>query len=209
MFEVFLFINPVGIYCYDIERRIQRTINELNIDVSYHLVPIANVHIVQDDMIRRKRNEQKLCGFSFYTLITNKALEYYHAIKIANGNKKARSFLFELQSYLNKNIVSCDYIPLFNKAMTKLNIKIYTIESLLKSDYIKDSIEQDQKLAANWNVKKAPTTVIFNETEADQSGILIENMVTHEELVDLFQPKKKTQKANQLKNILSSHLRLI
>ncbi|MDN6779660.1 MAG: DsbA family protein, partial [Lactobacillus sp.] len=29
MFEIFLFINPIGIYCYDTEKQIRNTVDEL------------------------------------------------------------------------------------------------------------------------------------------------------------------------------------
>lgn len=209
MFEIFLFINPIGIYCYDIERRIQRAIDELDIEVSYHLVPIANVHIVQDDMIRRKRNAQKLCQFSFYTLITNKALEYYHAIRFTNGNKKARDFLLELQKQLNENTIDHNYSDLFSTAINNLKINPKSIQSLKNSNYIKESIKQDQELAAKWDVKKTPTTVIFNENDASQTGMLVENMITHEELINLFMPENEAYQPKQFNEMFTGHLRLI
>jgi hypothetical protein len=59
MFEIFLFINPIGIYCYDTEKQIRNTVDELGIDVCYHYISIANVCLVNDDAIRRRKDSQK------------------------------------------------------------------------------------------------------------------------------------------------------
>ncbi|MEB3365143.1 hypothetical protein SDC49_21210 [Lactobacillus sp. R2/2] len=55
MFEIFLFVNPVGIYCYNTEVLIQDAIAELNINSSFNFVPIINTKVIKEDIIRRKR----------------------------------------------------------------------------------------------------------------------------------------------------------
>lgn len=75
MFEIFLFINPIGIYCYDTEKQIRKTVDELGVDVCYHYIPIANVCLINDDAIRRRKDDQKLpdiSNFSRATYITTR-----------------------------------------------------------------------------------------------------------------------------------------
>lgn len=131
MFEIFLFINPIGIYCYDTERLIRKTVDELGVDVCYHYIPIANVCLVNDDIIRRRKDAQKLPDIGSFSSATYQALQDYHAIKLAYGNKKARRYLYELQKSLSHDASA--YTPELLKEITSnLNIKISSIESIKK-----------------------------------------------------------------------------
>ncbi|WP_407460857.1 DsbA family protein [Lactobacillus gallinarum] len=205
MFEIFLFINPIGIYCYDTEKQIRNTVDELGIDVCYHYIPIANVCLVNDDAIRRRKDAQKLPDISTFSKATYDALENYHAIKLKYGNKKAREFLYELQKNLSHDASA--YNPkLLEKIATKLNIKANTINAIEKSSYVRSSIEEDQKLANQWNIKATPTIVLFNE-DNEQNGVLLEGPVAHEDLVNLLLPDYQNCFSNFMPQ--QNHLRLI
>lgn len=205
MFEIFLFINPIGIYCYDTEKLIRNTVDELGIDVCYHYIPIANVCLVKDDIIRRRKDGQKLPDISSISTATYEALRNYHAIKLSYGNKKARRYLYELQKYLSKD--ASVYSPeLFQKIIDKLNIKASTINTIKQGDYLKASIEDDQKLANQWNIKSTPTIVLFDEND-DQNGVLVDGPVSQQGLVTLLMPGCEKDFSDFLS--LQNHLRLI
>lgn len=205
MFEIFLFINPIGIYCYDTEKLIRNTVDELGIDVCYHYIPIANVCLVKDDIIRRRKDGQKLPDISSISTVTYEALRNYHAIKLSYGNKKARRYLYELQKYLSKDVSV--YSPeLFQKIIDKLNIKASTINTIKQGDYLRASIEDDQKLANQWNIKSTPTIVLFDEND-DQNGVLLDGPVSQQGLVTLLMPGCEKDFSDFLS--LQNHLRLI
>lgn len=210
MFEIFLFINPIGFYCYDTENKIHETVNELDLNACLHFVPLANVNIIRDDMIRRRCNAQPLCDFSFYTLTTNQALRAYHAIKIAYGNRKARQFLFTIQEKLNHGTNYCN-LDLLISVMQEMRLNLERIDTLQKSEYVQDSINEDLALAKQWNIKKAPTTIIFNENAASESGILLEGKIEQNELRRILVPNTcKDEDSSSFQNMFStSHLRLI
>jgi thioredoxin-related protein len=205
MFEIFLFINPIGIYCFDTEKLIRNTVDELGIDVCYHYIPIANVCLVKDDMIRRRQDGQKSSDISSISTATYEALRNYHAIKLSYGNKKARRYLYELQKHLSKD--ASVYTPeLFQKIIDKLNIKASTINAIKQGDYLKASIEDDQKLANQWNVKSTPTIVLFDEND-DQNGVLLDGPVSQQDLVTLLMPGYEKDFSDFLP--LQNHLRLV
>lgn len=207
MFEIFLFINPIGIYCYDVESRIEQAATELGIDACYHYVPIADVEIGHKDVVRRHRKNQRVGNFSYYTVTSNRALRAYHAIKIAYGNKKARKFLFKMQQALNNGTENCPF-SLPEKVITSLHLNIKKVDSLLHSDYVLDSIKEDQKLIDQWQIKQTPTTIIFNENNESDSGILLEGIVDQDNLANIF--TSSTDSQDKFEPIFSAnHLRLI
>lgn len=205
MFEIFLFINPIGIYCYDTEKQIRETVDDLGIDVCYHYIPIANVCLVNDDVIRRRKDAQKLPDISSFSKATYESLENYHAIKLAYGNKKARRYLYELQKNLSHDASA--YTPeLLKQIAAKLNIKDADIQAIKQTDYLRTSIEEDQKLANQWNIKATPTTVIFNE-DNEQNGVLLEGPISQCDLVSLMLPDYQSCFSKCLPE--EHHLRLI
>lgn len=205
MFEIFLFINPIGIYCYDTEKQIRETVDELGVDVCYHYIPIANVCLIKDDVIRRRQDAQELPDISTFSTATYEALKNYHAIKLAYGNKKARRYLYELQKSLSKNAAT--YTPaLLQKIATNLGIKFSDIDAIKKGDYLRTSIEEDQKLANQWKIKATPTTIIFDE-DSEQNGFLLEGPVNKQDLINLLVPDSSPCFPDFLS--AQNHLRLI
>lgn len=206
MFEIFFFINPVGIYCYDTEKLIRSTITELDIDACYHFIPIVTINVIKKDILQRKKDGQKIIDINNYTMAAYNALKDYHAIKLAYGNKKARSYVFNLQRKINKNfnVYSSD-LP--RKVAKELNLNVKNIEQIKNSNYVIDSIDQDKKLAKKSKIKSIPTTVVFNEND-NYSGVLFEGTATRHGLIKLFAPKQDNY---ALGNFFKpkNHLRLI
>lgn len=209
MFEIFFFINPIGIYCYDTEKKIQKTATELGIDVSYHFIPIVNSATIQDDIMRRRKECQCINSISWYTMAVHHALADYHALKIAYGNKKARIFLLNLQQALDQDetVFSSD---LSQKILTQMHINLGTIQKLRKSKYVFDSIAQDQKLIEQWQVQTTPTTIIFNEDNDNTNGFMLEGTVSQNDLLDLFVPNRSKKVEQDTTPLFSNnYLRLI
>ncbi|MDF7638548.1 DsbA family protein [Lactobacillus sp. ESL0791] len=184
MFEVFLFINPIGIYCYDTENLIKKTIDDLNVDVCFHYIPLVNSEVIKSDIIRRTKDGQNISNISKYTIAAYQSLKYYHAIKLNYGNKKARSFLFQLQKAINRNFaVYTPALPI--KIAKELKLDSKSITSYQDTNYIFDSINEDKMLAKKYDIKHIPTTIIFNESDT-YNGILLEGRVAYNNLLQLF-----------------------
>ncbi|WEV71350.1 DsbA family protein [Lactobacillus sp. ESL0785] len=213
MFEIFLFVNPIGIYCYDTEVLIKQAINELNIDTSFHFIPITNTEVIKHDIIRRKKDGQKAIDIPQYTIAAFQTLRIYHAIKFEYGNKKARYYLIKLQQALNRdfNVYS---EKLQQEIIKKLNLNFKRLKDPKISKYIDDSIERDKQLAKKSKVYNIPTTVIYNES-GNYNGIMLEGLVAHDKLIRLFKndsrliDEKKQPTANVSSVSSGCHLRLI
>lgn len=184
MFEIFLFVNPIGIYCYDTEVLIQDAIDELNINSSFNFVPIINAKVIKEDIIRRKKNGQRIIDIPQYTIASFQALRHYHAIKFEYGNKKARAFLVELQHAISGDFNKySEQLP--KKIAQNLNLDFDRITDRKITRYIDDSIRQDKELAHKFKVYNIPTTIIFNES-GNYSGVMLEGILAHDKLIKLL-----------------------
>lgn len=186
MFEAFMFINPIGTRCYQVEQNIMQTMKEAGVEASYHIVPIVNIKGIQRDLRRRHLSTSDVELFNRATKASYDALNQYHAIKLTAGNKKARSYIYELQEALNIKGVTFDD-SLFNKIIADIGLSSKTIIEATQSKYLEESICEDQKLAKKYNVQFTPTTVVFNDLD-DQSGVLIEGSISSEDLLNLVSP---------------------
>lgn len=184
MFEIFLFVNPVGIYCYNTETLIKDAIDELNINSSYHFVPVINAKVIKEDIIRRKKAGQRITDIPQYTIASFQALRHYHAIKLEYGNKKARAYLVALQRAMSEDFKKYS-ADLPRQVASDLNLNFNRINDRRIAHYIDDSIFQDKKLVRKFNVRNIPTTIIFNES-GNYSGIMLEGILAHDKLVKLF-----------------------
>ncbi|MDF7669384.1 MULTISPECIES: DsbA family protein [unclassified Lactobacillus] len=212
MFEIFLFVNPIGIYCYDTELLIKQATNELNIDTCFNYIPITNTKVISADIVRRRKDGQKLTDISKYSMASFQTLRIYHAIKLEYGNKKARAYIVELQQALNVNF-NLYSENLQQKIAKKLNLDFKKINNPKADKYIDKSIKQDMDLADKMNVRNTPTTIIYNES-GNYNGILLEGTVAHDKLINVLKHdscfienfEEETKNCNLRK---TNHLRLI
>lgn len=211
MFEIFLFVNPIGLYCYDTEVLIKDAIDELNINSCFHFIPVTNSKVIKEDIIRRKTSGQIINDIPEYTMASYQALRNYHAIKFEYGNRKARCYLVSLQKAVSGdfNVYSQD-LP--EQVALDLGLDFNRINSSKISKYVDDSIQQDKDLARQFNVKNIPTTIIFNES-GNYNGILLEGIVAHDKLIALFKNSACNQIPDEPKEensyYSSRHLRLM
>lgn len=208
MFEIFLFVNPIGVYCYDTEVLIKNAIDELNIESFFHFIPITNSKVIKEDIIRRKAKGQIINDIPEYTMASYQTLRNYHAIKFLYGNRKARYYLVNLQKAISGdfNVYSQD-LP--EQVALDLGINYNRINNSKFSKYLDDSIQKDKEIARNYNVKNIPTTIIFNEN-GNYTGILLEGIIAHDKLITLFKNSACSQIPEKENNFYSTrHLRLM
>ncbi|WEV40410.1 DsbA family protein [Lactobacillus sp. ESL0681] len=207
MFEIFLFVNPIGVHCYNTEVALKEALSELNIDICFHFIPINSAEIIKGDLIRRKKMGQKINDIPQFTMVSYQALRAFHAIRFTYGQKKARTYLFNLQKAISADFN--DYSEnLPQEIAEKLNMNFAKIRDAKVSHYIDDSIKRDQDLAEKLNVHNIPTTIIYNQS-GNYNGILLEGIVAHDKLIDIFKNSANQPQPKQTKYFASSHLRLI
>lgn len=211
MFEIFLFVNPIGLYCYETEVLIKEAIDELDLNSCFRFIPVTNSKVIKEDIIRRKLKGQIINDIPEYTMASYQALRNYHAIKFEYGNKKARCYLVSLQKAVNSdfNVYSQD-LP--EQVALDLGLDFNRINNSKISRYVDDSIQQDKDLVRQFKVKNIPTTIIFNES-GNYNGILLEGIVAHDKLITLFKNNNCTQISEEPKEengyYPSRHLRLM
>lgn len=208
MFEIFLFVNPIGIYCYDTEVSVKNALSELNIKSKFRFIPITNAKVIREDIIRRKMQGQTINDIPQYTMASFQALRTYHAINLKYGNRKARYYLVNLQKEISGdfNVYSQD-LP--QQVALNLDLDLNKINDPSINHYIDFSIKKDRETARNYNVRNIPTAIIYNETGNSTTGLLIEGLLAHDKLVKLFKNEEDRAEKKDQEYLPSKHLRLM
>ncbi|MBP2057616.1 putative DsbA family dithiol-disulfide isomerase [Lactobacillus colini] len=186
MYEVFFFVNPIGINCYKSEREIISAINESKKKVVYHFVPMANLTTIRSDIQARNLENCNVDLFNSISTHTFNAMKDYHALKLIKGNKAARKFLLQLQKTINddKEIYSFELVE---DILNKLNISVDKFLQTRESAYTQLSINKDLSLVKELKVETTPTTFVFNY-DCDNCGVMIEGSVTRDKIAAALSP---------------------
>lgn len=180
MFEIFFFVNPIGINCYESESAIIDAIDDSQKKVDYHFIPMANITTIRND-IRAKR--LPTCDLDLFNRIsrhTFSAIKDYHALKLMKGNKLAREYLLQLQSAINDDNQTYN-LKLIKEILSKLDVEYSAFEKTKKSKYTLFSMKKDLQLADQFKVKTTPTTFIYDYDSID-TNYVIEGKVNQEEV---------------------------
>ena len=184
MFELFLFINPLGLSCFQLENKIKLLAEELDLEICVNYLPLVTLDSMKADMVKRNWNFNTVINLAHYHEASVSAQNLYYAIQIAYGKKRARKFLFNLQEKLScgKEEYSFD---LAKKLISDLKLDLKKIEGVKQDDCLKNAIGQDQQLAKKFHINSLPSAVIFDDA-VDDSGLLLDGEPSLDELRSIF-----------------------
>lgn len=180
MYEIFFFVNPIGINCYESEQAIINAIDDSKKKVDYHFIPMANMTTIRNDIKARKLPTCDLDLFNRISRNTFNAIKNYHTVKLMKGNKLARKFLLKLQSEINDNHRQYSK-QLIDQILNELNVNKESFDKTRQMKYTLFSMNKDLQLAKQFKVETTPTTFIYNYDEVD-NNFMIKGKVNEEEV---------------------------
>ena len=172
MVEIYLFVNPLGGVCLEIEKEIiQLSVNDKK-KIQLRFIPLLNMKTINEFLSRQHIpiNDIKRRNRIFEDLYSA-ALDYKAAQ--LQGRKKGRKLLIGLQKAVAEDGLA--YSPELSE------------ELLLAAggDIVKESFQTDQKVAREMGIKQHPTAVVYNYTCENDFGILVENFENMDEIKQL------------------------
>lgn len=203
MWEVFLFVNPLGSYCLNTEQTILKFVDEHDIRAHFHFVAINNLKNVDDFMMRSNMDLSDIELRNKVTLDCYDAALTYKAAT-CQGQRKARQLLMKIQHAINK--LGAEYNEnLVEKIAQKLHIDYQELLIDKQNELINTSFESDQLMAREMNVQETPSTVIFNYNDEEKNGVLIDNCKRHELeaiLTNLYQESHLEAPTTEPENVI-------
>jgi len=184
IFELYLFVNPIGYKCYRTEQEVLKFMSSLDgPKVHFRFITFHNFNTVTQYMKRLNLPEKDLTlRNQIYSSIYDASLAYKAALM--QGKKRGRSFLLHLQKALadGKTPYSNELLAEV-AAKAKLDVDMFFEDK--ESPFVKSSYEADQHIAQEMNIKTNPSLVIFDNLNY-QYGLLLEDNITAEVLHEVI-----------------------
>lgn len=167
MWEVFVFVNPIGQRCLKTEQLIIDFAKKHHINAHFKFVALNNF-LSMDHYL--KNNNYNLHDINLRNKLTNdvyQATLYYKAATF-QGNKKGRQFLINLQHAINFQSQKFT-IQLMQTIAQSVNLDWRTMVKDAKNELTLSQCIEDQKIASELGINETPTTVIYDYSQNQEA----------------------------------------
>ena len=82
MFEIFFFVNPIGVNCYQNKQEIIAAVSGYNQNISYHFIPITTMNTIRNDIKARHLSLNNVEVFNTFSQSAYNATKDYHTLKL-------------------------------------------------------------------------------------------------------------------------------
>ena len=182
IFELFLFVNPLGTYCYRCENELLKFVRNSEFKVHYHFLTFHNLQTVNQYMKNQKLPVTDLdLRNDIYMKIYDAALSYKAAL--LQGKRLGHQFLIELQQQIHqyKRAYNDD---LLEEILNKVEIDKKMFYEDKSSSAVKKAYDRDLQIAQEMNVTHTPSLVIFDNSNQPY-GLLLASSITAETIAEI------------------------
>lgn len=183
VFEMFLFVNPLGTQCYECEQEVFKLIDLVAADIDLHILPFHNQRIVENFMYQLgiPSSDLKQRNYVFNTVY--RASLAYKAASL-QGKRIGRHYLMRLQELTDGDISQFTNETALDLAQeVGLDVEIFRQD--YKSDFVKQLFIKDQKIAHDMLIRRSPALVIFEYSSEEARLIEDQSMTMHDILDEL------------------------
>lgn len=206
IYELYLFVNPIGLKCYRTEQEVLRFIEDReDIKIHFRFITFHNFNTVTQYMKRLNlpANNLQLRNQMYYS-IYDASLAYKAALM--QGKKRGRKFLLLLQKELTTNPKEYGIDLLTEVAKgARLDVEMFLEDKV--SGFVKSSYEADQHIAQEMNIQSNPSLVIFDNYN-QQYGVLLEDTITYDLIEEAFDHSGALSKNSNLL-LMNDNVRII
>ncbi|MFC2722757.1 DsbA family protein [Granulicatella adiacens] len=182
IFELFLFVNPLGTYCYRCENELLKFVRNSEFKVHYHFLTFHNLQTVNQYMKNQKLPVTDLdLRNDIYMKIYDAALSYKAAL--LQGKRLGHQFLIELQQQIHQQ--KREYNDdLLEEILNKIEIDKKMFYEDKSSSAVKKAYDRDLQIAQEMNVTHTPSLVIFDNSNQPY-GLLLASSITAETISEI------------------------
>lgn len=185
MIEIYLFVNPLGNICLNVEKEILKFVETQNKKIQFRFIPFLNMKTIDRLMKTSNINDidvrNKLCENIYSAALDYKAAQL-------QGKKKGRHLLLSLQE-----AISVDNLPYSSELSEKFLLEsggdLEMFRSDRQSEFVKESFQTDQQIAREMGIAAHPSAVVYNYASERDFGVLVENCYSANEIKQLCEAK--------------------
>lgn len=195
IYELYLFVNPIGLKCYYTEQEVLRFIeSRKDVKIHFRFITFHNFNTVTQYMKRLNLPTKNLQQRNqMYYAIYDASLAYKAALM--QGKKRGRSFLLLLQKEMS--ISPTGYgDELLTKVAEEARLDVEMFFEDKASGFVKSSYEADQQIAQEMNIQVNPSLVIFDNYNQNY-GILLEDTINYDIIQEAFEHSQSNFRENK------------
>ena len=187
MIEIYLFVNPLGNICLNVEKEILKFVKTQNKKIQFRFIPLVNMKTI--DRLMKTSNANDIDERNnLFENIYSAALDYKAAQ--LQGKKKGRHLLLSLQKAVSVDNIS--YSPELSETfLVEASGDLDMFRSDRQSEFVKESFQTDQQIAREMGIVTHPSAVVYNYASERDFGVLIENCCSAEDIKQLCEIKKQ------------------
>lgn len=187
MIEIYLFVNPLGNICLNVEKEILKFVKTQNKKIQFRFIPLVNMKTINRLMKTSNANDIDERN-NLFENIYSAALDYKAAQ--LQGKKKGRHLLLSLQKAVSVDNIS--YSPELSETfLVEASGDLDMFRSDRQSEFVKESFQTDQQIAREMGIVTHPSAVVYNYASERDFGVLIENCCSAEDIKQLCEIKKQ------------------
>ena len=188
MIEIYLFVNPLGNICLNVEKEILKFVKTQNKKIQFRFIPLVNMKTI-DRLMKTSSNANDIDERNnLFENIYSAALDYKAAQ--LQGKKKGRHLLLSLQKAVSVDNIS--YSPELSETfLVEASGDLDMFRSDRQSEFVKESFQTDQQIAREMGIITHPSAVVYNYASERDFGVLIENCCSAEDIKQLCETKKQ------------------
>lgn len=181
VFELFLFVNPLGRNCYTCQQEVLKLIDLVTSNIDLHILPFHNQRLVEDYMQQLGIKKTNLQERNYIFQSVYRASLAYKAACM-QGKRLGRYFLMRLQDTINGDISK--FSEEFAIDLAKdVGLDVEIFQQDMRSDFVKQLFLKDQKTAIDMSVESTPSIVIY-EYVTGEARLLEGYPITLETILD-------------------------
>jgi len=172
--EIFLFVNPVGNVCLEVEKALMNFAGNQSRKVITHFIPTLNFTIINEYMQTHDMDPKNLEYRNHMFNVGYEVILDYKAAQF-QGNIKARDLLMDLQTRFNTDF---DYSPVIvNELLDKHQIDKEMFYADRKRDELRLGFQSDQQIASQMQVTNTPSAVFMDTRQPESdAAVMLDNV---------------------------------
>jgi predicted DsbA family dithiol-disulfide isomerase len=181
VFEVFLFVNPLGDACLTCEEEVLKFVNQTDNKVYFRIITTSDMHTF-NNYVKALDRPLTLAERNELYLAHQEVCKAYKAA-LLQGKKVGRGFLMNIQEYFGRQGNPYTHEKMLELAQaSRLDMEMWQQD--IDSDLTKKGLVADAKLARQMQISVNPTVVIFDNINY-KYGLKVESNITQESLESL------------------------
>lgn len=180
LFELYLFVNPLGQECRMVERELSRAVKQMPAKTDVHILCFTSQPLIARYMTQLGYEPQDLRHRNEIFQKIYRATLAYKAAGL-QGKRRGRQYLYEMQSRINSDLerLTDDFLARLAK---DIGLDLALFESDRHSQYVKDLYYRDQKIAMEMKVQDTPSLIIFEQCSGE-SGLLLQGSMECQQIL--------------------------